>query len=109
MSVAASKQGLEFLFCEETESRQTPQYHHGSQEFGISRCTSGFSLAIHTAAQQNAVMSPRVQNILVLTGSDSPRIQAGWHDLRRRLQDVPDLEVVGVFSASDSIDRKSVV
>jgi hypothetical protein len=50
MSVAASKQGLEFLFCEETESRQTPQYHHGSREFGISRCTSGFSLAIHTAA-----------------------------------------------------------
>ena len=107
---------MEFLLFGEAESpfdqplqtgsdtRLTPLLLHArSREFRISSSTAGFSLAILTVPQQNAAMSSCVQKILVLTGSDSPRIQAGWHDLRRRLQDVPGLEIVGVFSASDAI------
>ena len=83
--------------------RQPQAHAAGSAEFGISGAGAAFTLAILPIASQNIRMSPCVQKIIVLTGSDSPRIQAGWVDLRRRLLDVPNLEIVGVFSASDAI------
>ena len=51
-------------------------------------------------------MSPCVRKIIVLTGSDSPRIQAGWLNLRSALQAIPEIEIVGVFSASDCIPQQ---
>ena len=52
------------------------------------------------------LMSPCVRKIIVLTGSDSPRIQAGWLNLRSALQAIPEIEIVGVFSASDCIPQQ---